>query len=136
VNNRALTVALAILAAVLAVRLGISFAASHPGGQIARSPALMTLYAAASAPTFESSDISFSSISSAASSRIESWARQHGVDATYFFERRGYTLVYGSKAYSCFRFQRGNIRWIICVRDDGTLLGAQPVSATLRAPPQ
>ena len=70
-KNRGVTGALAMLVVLLAVRLGTSFAASHAGGQIAPGAALMTLYAAASAPAVQSSDVSFSSIASAASSRIE-----------------------------------------------------------------
>ena len=99
--------------------------------------AVMTLYDVAGARNIASSDVSFSSISAAASSRIEAWARRNGVSVrNEVFNRRGYTVTYGDRSYDCFRFPKGRERYVACVRDNGEFLGALAVSDAVAEPRQ
>jgi hypothetical protein len=126
-----------MLSVTALIVLALAAARAEQSTAPASGAAIMTLYRVASSPTVESGDISFSSISAAASSRIELWAREAGVSVpNEVFYRRGYTLSYDGKSYDCFRFPKGQTHYIVCVRDNGEFLGSIAVPRTVPQPPQ
>jgi hypothetical protein len=137
-NVRALTTPIAVSAAIWIFGLEATAYGQRSTVGSASDAAVMTLYNVASARSVVSSDVSFGSISSAASRRIEDWARQHNLSlgGDYAFIRRGYTVVYGGKSYDCFRYHGTGRYYIVCVRDDGTLLGSLQVKGLVPQPPQ
>ncbi|HEV3154733.1 MAG TPA: hypothetical protein VGZ02_13085 [Candidatus Baltobacteraceae bacterium] len=133
-QSKAFVFGIVVWAGALSALAAMGAVAQRPG---ASSAAVLTLYNVAAARNIESGDISFSSISTAAAAQIEKWAHQHGVPLrTYVFNGRGYTVVYSGRSYDCFRYPTGRGHYIICVRDDGTLLGAIAVSDSVAEPPQ
>jgi hypothetical protein len=137
-NVKALVTPAALGAALLIFWVEATAYAERSAVGSASDAAVMTLYNVASARSVVSSDVSFGSISSAASRRIENWARQHNLSlgGDYAFIRRGYTVVYGGKSYDCFRYHSTGRYYIVCVRDDGTLLGFLEVKGVVPQPPQ
>jgi hypothetical protein len=117
--------------------LGFAQATARADRQMPWNSAIMTLYNVASTRNVESGDISFNSISSAASTQIENWARLENIPIKkYVFNSRGYTLVYGGKSYDCFRYPTDHGHSIVCVGDEGTFLGSIAVPRTVPEPPQ
>jgi hypothetical protein len=120
-----------------AALLVLAVTAANAQRSAASNSAVLTLYNVASSRKVESGDISFNSISSAAASQIENWARlEHVPISKYVFNGRGYTLVYGGKSYDCFRYPTTRGHSLVCVGDDGTFLGSVAAPSTAGEPPQ